>query len=597
MSAPTLPDAVRLTDASSDETLDARGTEAALGEQQAILRYVIAHIPCAVFWKDRNSVYLGCNEQSARDLGMGSPDNVVGKTDYDTQVAPEEARFYIECDRRVMASGEPLLNIEETQRRPDGQQVHLLTSKVPLRDAGGRVTGILGIYSDISERKRAEEELQRAKETAEAANRAKSEFLANMSHEIRTPMNGVLGMSELLLDTTLSAEQYDYVRTIRASAESLLTIINDILDFSKIEAGKLDLAPGPFRLREALEDMLKPLAVRARKKGLRLPCRVADDVPAELRGDWGRLRQILINLIGNAIKFTAQGEVAIGVQLQDFTAEDAESAEKEKAKKNRTQTNSPRLHLGDSLSSSALSAFSAVKSLCLLHFEVRDTGIGIAQDKLAAIFEPFVQADGSMTRQYGGTGLGLAISARLIAMMGGRIWAESEPGRGSAFHFTVPVEKIEPSPHPTACAELHVREQTRVPAALPLRILMAEDNAINQRVGAAILRKRGHTVTLAGNGREALEALEAAPFDVVLMDVQMPEMDGFAATARLREREKNRGRRIPVVALTAHAMKGDRERCLAAGMDAYVSKPIDFDELLRIVDELIDREAPAVSPP
>jgi PAS domain S-box-containing protein len=575
-----------------------RAAEMALREQQSILRNVIAHIPCAVFWKDRDSVYLGCNEQSAHDLGFETPEQVVGRTDYETTVSPEEAAFYIQCDRRVMETGQPFLNIEETQRRPDGQRIDLLTSKVPLRDADGRVTGTLGIYTDITQRKRVERELQQAKEAAEAANRAKSEFLANMSHEIRTPMNGVLGMTELVLDTNLTSEQREYITSVQASAVSLLTIINDILDFSKIEAGKLDLDPASFRLRDCLEDMLKPLAVRACKKGLRLPCRVAAEVPDVTTGDWGRLRQVLVNLVGNAIKFTEGGEVVVSVTANDFTAEDAENAEeKEQNCPNRGEGSTEQLNSSSLFSSSALSAFSAVKSVCLLHFQVSDTGIGIPADKLEAIFAPFVQADGSMTRKYGGTGLGLAISARLVELMGGRIWAESELGRGSVFHFTARLEvPVEANAAPEAVKEVRREEDveptTEGQPRRRLRILMAEDNAINQRVGAAILRKHGHTVTLAGNGREALAVLESTSFDVVLMDVQMPEMDGFEATAALRRREADTGRRLPIIALTAHAMKGDRERCLAAGMDGYVSKPIGYSELACVLEAVLADSSP-----
>ncbi len=432
----------------------AAGGGGSAAAQQSILRNVIAHIPCAVFWKDRDSVYLGCNEQSARDLGFHSPEQVIGRTDYQTMVSPEEAAFYIQCDRRVMETGQPLLNIEETQRRPDGQRIDLLTSKVALRDGNGQVTGILGIYTDITERKRVEQQLQQAKEAAEAANRAKSEFLANMSHEIRTPMNGVLGMTELVLDTNLTAEQRDYITSVQASAEALLTIINDILDFSKIEAGMLDLDPAPFHLRESLEDMLKPLAVRGCKKGLRLPCRVAEDVPNVLAGDWGRLRQVLVNLVGNAIKFTSQGEVSVTVRMQKSEC--------------RIQNEIPN------------------NCSAILHFEVSDTGIGIPADKREAIFAPFVQADGSMTRKYGGTGLGLAISARLVELMGGRIWAESEPGRGSVFHFTA---RLDTPAEATSVLEA-TAETPPVEKAEPrsdgqpgrrLSILMAEDNAINQR--------------------------------------------------------------------------------------------------------------------
>jgi PAS domain S-box-containing protein len=417
------------------------------------------------------------------------------------------------------------------------------------------------LRNEVAERARAERELQRAKEAAEAANRAKSEFLANISHVIRTPMNGIFGMTHLLLDTDLTAEQREHLDTVRVSAESLLTILNDILDLSKIESGKLVLDPVPFRLRESLEEALKPHAVRARAKGLGLPWRVLPDVPESLRGDWGRLRQGLVNLVGNAVKFTERGEVAITVRRQASAGND--------------QSREPAAD-------------------CFLHFEVSDTGIGIPADKLATIFEPFEQADSSTTRKYGGTGLGLTISARLVELWGGRIWVESQPGQGSVFHFTARLEALPTGDPVLPTADDAGEEQ---PPLRPLRILMAEDNRINQRVGQKMLEKQGHTVVLAANGREALEALEASPFDLVFMDVQMPEMDCLEATSVLRRREQGTGRRVPVIALTASAMKGDRERCLEAGMDGYVSKPLQPHELLRVVREVLSAaEPPPVAP-
>ncbi len=385
--------------------------------------------------------------------------------------------------------------------------------------------------------------LQKARE----ASSMKSQFLANTSHEIRTPMNAIIGMTSLALETTSAAEQNDYLRTVKDSAESLMALLNEILDLSKIEANRFELECEPFSLGECLDSAVKALRPIAASKGLDIVCNCCQDAPDVVAGDSFRLRQIIWNLVGNAIKFTSDGSITVSMQHQGIE-----------------------------------------NGWVLRSFSVQDSGIGISPEKLSVIFEPFQQADGSTTRKYGGTGLGLDISSRLVEMMGGRIWVDSEPGKGSTFHFTARFRQSTEALAP--CSTLTDDEQTDPGTTHePLRILLAEDNTVNQRLAVRLLEKDGHTVTVVGNGREALEELESDTFDLVLMDVQMPEMDGMATTAMIRERESGSAIHIPICALTAHAMVGDRQACLSGGMDAYISKPIQPEELRKIIRKFSTR--------
>jgi signal transduction histidine kinase/ActR/RegA family two-component response regulator len=438
-----------------------------------------------------------------------------------------------------------LCAIDVTPRTLDPQQVHALSALARQvvrlfelrRNAADLRTAWMERDAHARQLELLRRDLEQARDAAEAANRAKSVFLANMSHDIRTPIAGVLGMSDLLLDSGLSAGQREHVDSIRVSGEALLTLINDILDLSKVEAGKLEIDRYPVTVRPWITDIGRLMGIAATSKGIALETHIDDAVPAAALLDGPRLRQVLVNLLGNAVKFTSVGKVTLRLSatVQDGRAD--------------------------------------------LAFSVRDTGPGILASRRDAIFEAFTQADRSTSRHHGGTGLGLAISRRLVEAMGGTLTLESDEGVGTTFSFTIPADLIDQPQSEPATDPL---PDPGGPAA-PMTILAAEDNVVIQKVLRSLLTKQGHTVDVVSNGREALEALDRRRYDLVLMDAEMPEVDGWAATAAIREREASGQARLPIVAMTAHAMAGDEARCLAAGMDAYLTKPIRPDHLLAVL--------------
>jgi PAS domain S-box-containing protein len=511
-----------------------KAMESTLAEQLRFVEVLLEATPTAIYLKDRQGRYLRFNKAFEALFGI-TREEWIGKTVFD--LVPGDAGAMMAAkDAELYAQGQIQTYEAMFSNRSTGEMREGLYWKAPLTDARGDVTGLVGTILDITEKNRIEQELRDAKRSAEAASQAKSDFLANMSHEIRTPMNGVIGMTDLALELEQSATQREYLRIVKSSAQSLMVILNDVLDFSKIEAGKLNIEAVRFSLVETMEDTLKTLRSRASQKGLILDSVLQPDLPNEVLGDPVRLRQIVTNLCDNAIKFTAQG----GVYVQVHGAPHAGGYE--------------------------------------LHLSVRDTGIGIPADKQKGVFEAFSQADTSTTRRFGGTGLGLTICARLVELMGGRIWLDSVEGQGSTFHFTLLVQAALPvgtAPAPTvSAAAQHARS---------LQVLLVEDHPINQLLATTLLKKWQHSVVLAKNGQEAVDLFATQRWDIVLMDMQMPVMGGLEATRLIRAGEPV-GQHTPIVAMTANAMDSDRQACLEAGMDDHLAKPFNAVGLQAVLE-------------
>ena len=515
-----------------------------------IFRSAFYDIPTGMVLVSLDGVFIEANEAILQTVGYTKEELL--SLDFQSITHPEDLKADLSLVNELIAGDRRSYRLEKRYFHKSGHIIPVEISVSLLRDGNDNPLMFVGHINDVSDQHRINASLKAATQEAEAANRAKSDFLAMMSHEIRTPMNAMLGMAELIEDTDLSKQQQGFVKAIRTSGRTLLTVINDVLDFSKIESNKLELEAGQINLRECVEDVVTLFSNQAEAKGLSLSATIEPNcIPTLFKGDSIRLRQILNNLVGNSIKFTDEGEISICVNVAKAKPKDMSS------------------------------------TLYQLHFSVRDTGIGIEQHKISKLFEPFSQIDSSVTRKYGGTGLGLSISKRLVDMMGGKLWVESEFGEGSIFHFSIVLELDDSSASEAPFRSYQSRNsppsEAKTEELKPLCILLAEDIKLNQKVAVHMLASYGYQADIANNGEEAVAALKRCSYDLVLMDMQMPVLDGLEATKQIRAASDIC--QPYIVAMTANAMQGDRERCIAAGMDDYISKPISKRDLLSVLQQ------------